>query len=330
MINPNDFDGGLRFGPKTFVEQTGRNKVWAEPRRLICDRDRLECPTCGGVDRRPIFPANPQTSYVACKTCGMIYASTLPTDEVLLDYYQHGSAPASWAEHVQQNQLEITLDRLKFRWALELAGWGAPNDVLLDVGCSTGTLLSVAGEMVASSTRLIGLEVNARAASVAEAVVPGALICRDMSAASARIATRNPLDGRPNFLVLWEVLEHVVDPAKLLLDAAKLMRSSPATILICVPNAHSLAAKVLHEKAPMFGTGHFNIWGPSTLQLFLQRYLPGFTVEYRSIISWVKEVTNHYRFMGPFDDDPEVVIHDPAAILKNLEGYKLVAVARRA
>ena len=339
MIDPNSFDGGLRFGPQTFVGQTGRNKVWAAPRELVCNQDRTECPTCGSCDRRVLFGKNP--TYGCCSVCGMIYATTVPTDKDLLDYYRNGPAPKCWAEHVQQHPLELMLDKLKFRWELELVGWPQiltsglddESDSLCDVGCSTGTLIETALEMHAEIKQgkypnIVGIDVNHGALELARSRTEELAKAEECSLRFREASEPDPRYSR--LIVLWEVLEHVIDPNAMMKEVAFRVPQGPCTVLICVPNAHSLAAKVLHEKAPMFGMGHFNIWGPSTLQMFLQRHLPDFTVEYRSIISWAKELTNHYRFKGPFDDDPEIVAMDPAVILKNLEGYKLVAIARRA
>jgi 2-polyprenyl-3-methyl-5-hydroxy-6-metoxy-1,4-benzoquinol methylase len=288
-----------------------------------------------------LFGKNP--TYGCCNTCGMIYATTVPADKDLLDYYQNGPAPKCWAEQVQQNHLELMLDKLKFRWALELAGWPKNfvldnpdrEESLCDIGCSTGTLLEVAIEMLGQlplareRIQVRGIDVNHAALETAQKRLDDLaepIDCELILQESIHDDYRSA-----QLVTLWEVLEHVVDPGGMMETVKNhLPMSGPATVLICVPNAHSLAAKVLHEKAPMFGMGHFNIWGPTTLQLFLQRHLPDFTVEFRSIISWVKEIANHYQFKGPFDADRETFIADPAVILKNLEGYKLVAIARRA
>jgi SAM-dependent methyltransferase len=321
-----DFEGSWLLGPKTFAEITGRKRLWAGKGReqdwlTICT-DRRACPLCGEANPRPLF-SSPGGVYERCLVCGMVYVANVPTPEFLDGFYRGAPEPQEWAERVQQNRIEKMLDRRKFWWALDRAGWKDPRmRGLLDIGCSTGTLLETAADMrLGDDVKLVGVETNDTARTKA------AEVATDVHRSIKEVPFTSDL------VVLWEVLEHVLDPRKFLQEAVyRLAPHRGATLMICVPNIDSLAARVLHEKAPMFGPGHLNMYGPDTLRSAILEALPGAKISMTSIVSWSKEVRNWMSLLGPFDaDDPKDLGEDfdPETICKgNLEGYKLVAWAK--
>lgn len=324
-MRPIDFDGGFTYGPKTFAQVTGRKRLWAGKSRaedwLALCRERRACPLCGERESRQLFNA-PGGTYERCSVCGMVYVPAVPTAEDLETFYREAPEPQAWAAEVQEGRIEKMLDRRKFWWALERAGW---TDLrarrLLDIGCSTGTLLEVAGDMRPDAEILVGVEPNPTARAKACTASPD--IFPHLS----------EVGGQFDIVVMWEVLEHVLDPQDMLEAAVhRLARHRGATFMICVPNINSLAARILHEKAPMFGPGHLNMYSPDTLRSAILDAMPGAKVTMTSIVSWSKEIRNWMNLLGPFDaDDPQDLGEefDPETICKNnLEGYKLVAWAR--
>lgn len=319
-----DWEGGWLFGPKTFSEITGRKKLWAGENRAldwigIC-KNRRPCPLCGESSDPCLLFVAPGGNYERCHVCGMVYTGHVPTEADLENFYQSAPEPQEWAAKIQDNKIEKMLDRRKFWWALERTGWyNCHGGRLLDVGCSTGTLLEVAGDMNPAAEVRVGVELNdvarAKAEEVADQVYP----------------SLEALEGYFNVVTLWEVLEHVIDPAKMLAKLTEFVRHG-STLVVCVPNINSLAARMLHEKAPMFGPGHLNMYSPDTLRSAILTALPGAKITMTSIISWSKEIRNWMNLTGPFDaDDPRDLGEefDPETICKNnLEGYKLVAWAR--
>jgi len=318
-----DFEGGWLYGPKTFAEVTGRSAIWSRvpPVLDVMDGHR-PCPLCGATGAPDELFVKGQWDYSRCRTCRMVYTAHAPTPASLDDYYQNGGAPKDWVEHIQGHRVELDLDRRKFRWALRLTDWG-PRMSLADIGCSTGTLLEVAKEMAAANTNLSACEPNEDALKIAIDRVTPDFACTNIDALVER--------GAPHdFVVLWEVLEHVLDPKGLLYEASKII--DEGTVIVCVPNMSSLAARILHEKAPMFGTGHLQMYTPRTLRQSILAVWPEAEVKMYSIISWVKEVKNWLTFRSPFaSDDPSVESFfemNPEWVCDNLYGYKLVAIAK--
>jgi len=337
MINPLEFEGGYQLGPKSFAEQTGRDKIWRlEPQQVVLQQER-NCPLCGADKPEFLFEKCDGVNhwdYSRCSGCGMVYTHKAPKAEVLDEIYKTAPAMQEWVR-LQQNPIEVEMDTKKFQWALEQAGWGQPGrwggrPRLLDIGCSTGTLMVVAGRMAPQAV-LHGVEINTEALRVAgdrlrhEKGVGAQLLYNDIKNYNAN---RGP--GDVDLVVLWEVLEHLLDPAAMLKDAVSLMHPG-GRVLICVPNIKSLAACILHEKAPMFGLGHVNMFSPETLsKLVLRCGLK--PVHITSIISWYKEIQNWLNLRPPMHADKpasKVMTDTPEEILKSLQGYKLVMIAEK-
>jgi len=325
-MNPLDFEGSWLYGPKTFAEVTGRTKLWSQKRPAQGDIETQlqSCPLCGEEDddAEHLFVSKDTWSYARCKVCGMVYQPVVPTPSALAAYYEGGGAPSDWVKFTQQHQLEVELDKRKFRWLLELAGWPGDFQAVLDVGCSTGTGLEVACEMMGDKhTVSAGVEVNSDAR----------LVARDRLENRYGTELYSTLDqvslpsNEPQLVILSEVLEHVLNPIELLKDVAP----QKGTVIITVPNMHSMAARVLHEKAPMFGLGHLSLFAPETLRQMILQVMPDAKVKFYSMISWAKELSNHYNFKGPMaEDKPDPMHFNPTEILRTLSGYKLVAVAK--
>jgi len=332
MISRLEFDAGWTFGPKTFAEITGRNKLWSKDRpsfkNAVLTNPR-PCPLCDKRAARSLFRSRDGWLYVKCTTCGMVYQPQPPSEKALNEYYKSGGAPQDWVQHTQQNSIEMHIDKLKFRWALEWAGWPPrigktpeENSRILDWGCSTGTLLQVASEITDPkrgpiyTSQTVGVEINDDARKIAAERVLGTFGANGVPDNAVR---------EYDLVCCWETLEHVFEPLSLMRRLVAHLKPG-GTMLICVPNIDALAARVMHEACPMFGMGHLSMFNAETLSYAIRRELPGARIEFNSIVSFSRELQNWIDMRDPFSADPprETCIL-PREILNALKGYKLVA-----
>ena len=125
-----------------------------------------------------------------------------------------------------------------------------PLGRVLDVGCGAGEVgrsLRAAG-----ATSLTGVELNATAAEAARELFDEVLV-GDVEALARDGALRGPFDT----VVLYDVIEHLVDPAALLAAIAPLVAAG-GRIHVSVPNArhHSLLRDLV-----LRGTFGYTDWG---------------------------------------------------------------------
>jgi 2-polyprenyl-3-methyl-5-hydroxy-6-metoxy-1,4-benzoquinol methylase len=345
VIDKRSFDGGLVYGPRTFAELTGRNRVWSAKPSCIYETAERSCPNCGSCDFEFLFYAkNPPGDmswwdYDKCEDCGMVYTRMAPTAKALDAMYQQGPSQQEWVK-LQQNKIEAQLDALKFRWALEKVDWPFGNRRILDIGCSTGSMLVEANLMARPAKRLlVGIEINSAALRVAGARVGddehgecSVVIHDKLDTAKFLVEGNKPI--KFDVIVLWEVLEHVLDPKTMLTEAWELLAPGGFMIL-CVPNWGSLAVRIMREQATCFGAGHLNFWDSSTLKVLADKVCGADKYQYsmETIVSYYRELSNYLDFVGPTDSDASVIadprLPDPARIHEMLLGYKLAMFIRR-
>ncbi|HEB79706.1 MAG TPA: class I SAM-dependent methyltransferase, partial [Rhodospirillales bacterium] len=193
---------------------------------------------------------------------------------------------------------------------------------LLELGCAIGQFLEISRD---AGWTVRGIEFNG----------VGADHCR----ANGLDVTREPLSeetcAKENFdaVAMWEVLEHVIDPRRIVRASAHALRDGGA-LLIVVPNVDALAARIMRERCNMFrGTAHLTMFNATTLSRLLEE--EGFEVTHTStLISEISVMNNYLHYEDPylgeastmhtlFEAVNERFIHD------NLLGYKLKVIGRK-
>lgn len=122
------------------------------------------------------------------------------------------------------------------RWLCDLAS-GATS--VLDVGCSTGGLSAAVA--AAGSTRVVGIDIDHDAVAIA--------VNRGVNARVGDLATTPLVElvagERFECIIFGDVLEHLVDPGRVLVEARELLLEN-GFVLMSVPNvAHSSVALAL-------------------------------------------------------------------------------------
>ncbi|MBU2552253.1 MAG: class I SAM-dependent methyltransferase, partial [Proteobacteria bacterium] len=208
--------------------------------------------------------------------------------------------------------------RLKYEYGLDLCRpWLAGREVL-DVGTGTGLFLNTARD---HGFKAMGLELN------------------DLGVARLREAGFEVID-RPleeaglesdcfDLITLWEVLEHIVEPGRLLLEISRIIRPQ-GLLLVLVPNTDSLVTRLLHEKSATFGGhSHVNFFNVSTLGRLLDQ--SGFQiVEAETVITELGTINNHLALEDPYFGRAEPVLDflSPDLIHDRMLGSKLLVLAR--
>jgi len=323
----NEFDGNLVLGVGRFNRQTGRDKhlagVSAGRREQFVDpatgllRSDLSrpraCPLCT-ADRPRLLFVKDGFRHNRCTECGMTYVAPVLREERL---HSHYLGEESYTR-VLMNEIQMEMDRRKFRYGLDLIESFVPGKGrLLDVGCGPGVFLEVAAER---GWRVEGLEFNAwcveRVRRLGIPVVDAPLEQADLPPGAFQCVT------------LWTVLEHIVEPRPFLQSIRRLV-APDGVLLVLVPNVDSLAILVLHEKAVTFsGDSHVNHFSAATLTRLLES--SGFAVaDCETLLTEVGTINNYLSFEEPyFGDAPSVLdFLTPAYLHDHRLGYLLQVIA---
>jgi len=250
------------------------------------------CPCCGESTRpwhrarpgtagscygsRRLLVRNSHGAIAVCRSCGWGVVSPLPDQTVLNLTYQASREETYLAD----------AEARKTMFARELDAvarlLGKTPSSLLDVGCSYGLLLE---EARARSIGPVGLELSDDAVThclaAGHAVRQGGVECLSSG-------------DRFDVAFMWDVLEHVVDPASVITQVRRHL--NPGGILsLVVPDRGSLAAKLLGERWWSVCDLHLHYPTAGGMDYLLRR--AGFSVVERTSLPKTAQVSQFVRWL---------------------------------
>jgi 2-polyprenyl-3-methyl-5-hydroxy-6-metoxy-1,4-benzoquinol methylase len=202
---------------------------------------------------RPLALTGVGSQYLQCEACGLAFVRYQPAASSLEPQYLEDSSST-----VSYYQATARADRLTFRRRLRLMAKFQPDrGRLLDVGCSIGTLMSVAREM---GWEVEGLEPNPKAANLAR---KQGFPVREGFFTEERV---RELPGGYQCVVLSDVIEHVSDPVEALRLARELLGPG-GFLLLSTPNLESFWCKKFQLKP----VEHLFLFSSENLRKLLER-----------------------------------------------------------
>ena len=335
--NPfSEHDASAKIGARQFHQQSNRDEIVGVIERydqqfldpasgMLKDslaRERC-CPVCLADDYRVSF-VKQGFSYCKCRQCSMLYVNPVLKDEASNDAYISGEVSNKVLD-VLLSKTQREFDEPKFVKALELIEGVIPENSgrrLLDIGCSVGHFLEVARGINWNCT---GIELNSASADHTESL--GFKVIRKP------LVTELFAENSFDVVSMWDVLEHIQDTESVL-DVIWNILAPNGILCLIVPNADSLAARMMREKCTMFrGSSHVNIFNRDTLCCLLERI--GFKVDMLiSIISEINVTNNWLTYQDPYQGDSEerksiLGVIDEKTLHNNFLGYKLFCMAKK-
>ena len=243
------------------------------------------CPVCGDTRARPAFRIDLLPApIVVCETCGHGRFEPMPALEEVAGFY-----PAAYYGEPGTKFHPLVEGMVRFvgrRQVRFLTRGLARGDRVLDVGCGRGVLLRPLADL---GFEVHGVEISKEATRGAD---PRAQIRIAPDLAEAGYTT-----GFFQQIVIWHVLEHLVDPQRTLAEAHRIL-TRYGRLVVAVPNFSSLQAR-------SFGADWFHLDLPRHLHHFpmeaLRRLLEktGFEVESEHHFSlrqnpfgWIQSIQN--------------------------------------
>ena len=179
------------------------------------------CIACGTQPRRSLRLTN-EHALLRCPKCGLgwwEWADFEPAELYGQGYFQSAECCQGYNDYaaLEPGLRRTARDRLE-RIDSVGPGWDQSNVTrparrLLDIGCGTGVFLD---EAVQFGWEVEGLEVSEYAANVARR--------RNLRVQSGAIETANFAAASYDCITLWDVIEHLRDPAGVLASAAAALR----------------------------------------------------------------------------------------------------------
>lgn len=227
-------DSDLRF-PDTRAEAQDRSLSWS----ALC------CTSSGYGIHPPI---------VECRCCGLVYANPQPRAEDLQDQYASVEDPL----YVEERRgRELTFQRHLTEFEKE-TGLGA-EDRILDIGAYIGIFVEVAER---AGWRASGLEPSRWAAAHGQA--------RGLDIRCGSLDDELFDPGSFDAVTLWDVIEHVSDPARILKQAHDLLEPG-GWIAVHTMDLDSLFARITGRRWPWLMEMHLYYFSRRTLIAMLEQ-----------------------------------------------------------
>ncbi len=245
----------------------------------------VRCPLCGADDYRVKIEdtmgtrvADPRVHYtctssafgehgriVECRSCHLVYMNPRPHHEAVVENY--GDVEDQEYIEEEQGRLETFAD------SLELVQKYRRSGQLLDVGCHVGTFLTLAEQ---AGFEVAGVEPSRWGAEIARTRINGSVHCGAIEDA--------PLpEGGYDVITLWDVIEHLPDPALDIRAIHSALRPG-GIFVISTMDVESLFARAFGRRWPWYMQMHLVYFSRQTLCEMLRR--EGFQIA---------EVSTHVR-----------------------------------
>jgi SAM-dependent methyltransferase/Flp pilus assembly protein TadD len=215
----------------------------------------VQCPLCGTAAAEVVHRL-PEAALVRCLACGLAFFTPPPPAERLREIYR-GAGPSLAAQLAATRGGELPhalLDRIEEH---------VPRrGRLLDVGCAHGAVLLAARQR---GWTVAGFEISAESVGIARGEFGLDVVQGD------HLDQAGFPDGAFDVVTMQHVLEHVVDPLRLLRAARRLLR--PGGLLwLAVPNFGGFLASTLGARwGWVTYPNHLVYFTPQTLGLALER-----------------------------------------------------------
>lgn len=244
----------------------------------ISQLETIPCPLCLSPNFSIVYPANfpaelsqdfltkiyrsssDQTIFeqvVKCSRCGLVYLNPRLRSSLIVDSYSEGEDMA----FVEQDKMRIrtfasALKKLsrQFRFSL------SQKTKVLDIGCAGGAFLQAARNLDLSAT---GIEPSKWLSNYARTehgldVRTGTLFENTFSEATFDIVT------------LWDVIEHVPDPNKELIEVRRILKPD-GILIVNYPDFGSFPSRVLGRKWPFLLSVHLVYYTRQTIRKQLRK-----------------------------------------------------------
>jgi SAM-dependent methyltransferase len=221
--------------------------------------ESVTCDLCGYRDPLPYLEKSDRFTdqvfqYVTCSNCGLIYLDPRPTLNDIERYY-----PIEYEAYFVVDQVESRLERWHLLRALntlvDFVEYYAQKGRLLDIGCSTGNFLMVAHQRGWDVT---GVELAPNAAKIASEHYK-------LRVFTGTLETAHLSDLSYNVVTMWDVLEHLPNPARAVKECHRILASG-GHFIFSIPNLASFDRALFGKNwigwdAPR----HFNLFNENTL-----------------------------------------------------------------
>jgi len=225
------------------------------------------CPICACPQRRLLYRQNFQENSVSllagyevvvCKDCGFVYADKIPSQDEFDNYYAVMSKYEFNDKNGVANEDYVGYFKKIFKFLSPYIG--NKNAKILDIGCSTGALLSVFKSN--GYKNLLGIDPSPSCVKTAKELYN--------IEASVNNVSNFKTSEKFDLIILSAVLEHLLDFGALLPQIRSLLKDT-GLLFVEVPDAERFSL-FISTPFQQFSTEHINYFTRRSIENLLKRF----------------------------------------------------------
>lgn len=206
----------------------------------VCTEE-VRCNLCNSISTELLFVKD-SFNIVKCTKCGLVYVNPRPTKKEIKEIY---SFAQKYYLDLSLNQIRQGEEIKRFEGYIEIIEKYKNNGRMLEIGCALGLFLKVAQE---KNWEVYGVEFSDDLAEFARRRFGLKAIAGGIE------ETKFPSDFF-DVIVLWDVLEHMLDPINALRCSIKILQKD-GYLFLTIPNIDGFVPRVTYY---LFGKT-FGIW----------------------------------------------------------------------
>jgi len=215
----------------------------------------INCNLCGQNDTKLLFKSKDRRvnikgktifSVVQCKNCGLVYVNPQPTYQELKPFYgenyfrfSHQCKRRRKIYYFLKRVKNNFFDKIFYSQNPKFYKWkvlnNSKNGKFLDIGCATG-LQDIKFMQDFPNWEFYGVEPDAVAFQEASKI-------KGFNIKKGFLEDANYSDNFFDIILMNQVLEHVPDPKKTLLECSRILKND-GKLIVAVPNYGSLSLKI--------------------------------------------------------------------------------------
>ena len=240
--------------------------------------NKIICPSCSGSTE--IWGQKNSYTLYCCLVCKLIFVNPLPDPSSIYneDYFSGATQGYGYVNYdTDKEPMKETFNR----YFDILSKYGKKSGELFDIGAATGFFLKIAKNRGYSVS---GVEMSNHAAEKARN--------SGLNGFSGDIMCMNIKEDVFDVVTMLDVVEHMTDPFKELLEVKRILKSN-GFLIINSPNGQSFLSKILKTRWHLvLPPEHLFYFSPRNLSMFMESN--GFEVVYSGNIG--KRFTLQYIF----------------------------------
>lgn len=225
---------------------------------------RVACPACESAHATPAFEKF-AFFFVRCAGCRTIYMSPRPSEKLMGDYYASSENYAYWAKHIFPASEATRREKIHKPWLARVLDfcdrYNVRRESLVEVGPGFGTFCAVANEARAFG-KVMAIEPTPELAAACRA--------RGVAVVEKRVEDVGAEVAPADVLVSFEVIEHLFEAKRFLVQAVRLVRPGGLLVLSC-PNGEGFDIAVLGAGSQAVDAEHVNLFNPQSLSALVRR-----------------------------------------------------------